>query len=71
MNPFERRLAKAEEQASLQAGGELVRIFFQPRPCPDPESFARQCEAEAGKAQAVIVRFVRPGEVPRPTDTLQ
>lgn len=60
MSPIERRLTKAEELAAAQTGGSLVRLFFMPRDHADPDAFARQCEAEAGAAMAVAIRFVSP-----------
>lgn len=65
MRDLNRRLARIEEQAAAQTGTALVRMFFEPRPCSDPEAFARQCEAEAAAAQSVVVRFVKPGDVLR------
>ncbi|MCJ2042926.1 hypothetical protein MKK55_28850 [Methylobacterium sp. J-059] len=65
MRDLNRRLARIEEQAAAQTGTALVRMFFEPRPCDDPEAFARQCDAEAGAAQVVVIRFVKPGDVIR------
>jgi len=62
MNPMERRLAKVEELAAAQTGGSLVRLFFQPKGCADSEAFHRQCEAAAGAAMAVVVRFISPSQ---------
>lgn len=60
MSPMERRLAKVEELAAAQTGGSLVRLFFLPRDHADPDAFTRVCEAEAGAAMAVVIRFVKP-----------
>lgn len=71
MPDLSRKIAEAKEAvAALRTDGAFVRMFFEPRPCPDPEAFARQCEAEAGAAQSVVVRLVRPGDVIR-EDALQ
>lgn len=60
MSPMERRIAKVEEIAAAQTGGSLVRLFFLPKDHADPDAFTRQCEAEAGAAMAVVIRFVSP-----------
>jgi hypothetical protein len=60
MRELSRRLAKVEELAAAKTGGSLVRLFFMPKDHADPDAFARQCEAEAGAAMAVVIRFVSP-----------
>jgi hypothetical protein len=61
MRELSRRLAKVEELAAAKTGGSLVRLFFMPKDHADPEAFHRQCEADAGTAMAIVVRFVKPG----------
>lgn len=60
MSPMERRLSKVEELAAAQTGGSLVRLFFMPKEHADLDAFTRECEAEAGAAMAVVIRFVSP-----------
>lgn len=66
-----RRVERLEQTAPGTAP--LVRIYFEPRPCADPVAFSQQCEADAaslGSQSVVVIRFVKPGDVP-PVGALQ
>ncbi|MCJ2025162.1 hypothetical protein [Methylobacterium sp. J-067] len=59
-----RRVERLEQTAPGTAP--FVRIYFEPRPCADPIAFGRECEADAaaiGCQSAVVIRFVKPGDV--------
>lgn len=59
-----RRLDRLERAAG--GTGSLVRLFFEPRPCADPDAFARQCETEAaeqGAEHVIVIRFVKPEDI--------
>lgn len=58
---IERRLSRIEQQAGA-SDRHQIRVFFEPKGHPDRAAFARQCEAEAGAAQALVVRFVSPAD---------
>lgn len=58
---LKRRLTKLEE-ASGASERLQFRIFLEPKGHPDRAAFARQCEAEAGAATPLVVRFVSPAD---------
>ena len=66
-----RRVERLEQKAPGTAP--FVRVYFEPRPCTDPDAFAREWEADAsalGSQSVVVIRFVKPGDVP-PVGPLQ
>ena len=58
---IERRLSRVEQQAGASERLQF-RIFLEPKGHPDRAAFARQCEAEAGAATPLVVRFVSPAD---------
>lgn len=61
-----RRRVERLEQSTSAAGDRPPRIFIPPPGCPDVPAWERACEAEAARdgVRSLIVRFIKPGDVP-------
>jgi hypothetical protein len=65
VTPFEKRLAAVEARTGT-AGDLALRLYLQPRDCPDVAAWILTCESEAARDRVnpMIVRFIKPGDVP-------